>query len=205
MKSKSIIILVVVAGVIATVFYTVFGTKDQTAYLNDIEAHRKEVDQFMRTSPESPFAEDYSKYQGLKYFPADLKYKINAALTPVEDKKQILLATNDGKEQRYLEYAHAEFDLGGFRNKLLILENIDKGPSQGQLFLAFGDGTSAETTYGAGRYLDVVKAPGSNNITLDFNKAYNPYCAYSDKFSCPLPPTENLLTVPIQAGEKSYH
>jgi uncharacterized protein (DUF1684 family) len=195
----------VVVGVIATVFYTVFGTKDQTVYLNNIEDHRKEIDQFMRTSPESPFAEDFSKFEGLKYFPVDLKYKINAALTPIEKKKQVLLATNDGKEQRYLEYAYAEFDFGGFRNKLLILENIDKGPSQGQLFLAFGDGTSAETTYGAGRYIDVVKAPGSNNITLDFNKAYNPYCAYSDKFSCPLPPPENLLTVPIQAGEKSYH
>jgi uncharacterized protein (DUF1684 family) len=73
------------------------------------------------------------------------------------------------------------------------------------LFLAFGDGTSAEETYGAGRYLDIDKTQGSNTITLDFNKAYNPYCAYSEKFSCPLPPAENLLVIPIPAGEKSYH
>lgn len=205
MKPKHIILVLVVIVVTATVLYTVYGTKDQTAYINEINEYRADLENFMRTSPESPFAADPSKFTGLKFFPADLKYKITANLTPITEKKQVLLATNDGKEQRYREYAYAEFDFGGFRNKLLILESIDKGPSQGKLFLPFGDGTSAETTYGAGRYLDVTKVQGSNTITLDFNKAYNPYCAYSDTFSCPLPPQENLLTVPIQAGEKSYH
>ena len=205
MKSKHIILLVVVLAVVATVLYTVYGSKDQTAYINEISKHREELARFMKTSPESPFAEDPSKFTELKFFPADLKYKITAALTPIPEKKQVLLATNDGKEQRYREYAYAEFDLSGFRNKLLLLEVIDPGASMGKLFLAFGDGTSAETTYGAGRYLDISKAPGANTITLDFNKAYNPYCAYNDKFSCPLPPSENLLTVPIQSGEKAYH
>jgi uncharacterized protein len=204
MKSKNIIILLVVAIGVATILYTVYGSKDQTAYINEINKHREGLETFMRTSPESPFAEDPSKFKGLKFFPADLKYKITASLTPIENKKQILLATNDGKEQRYREYAYAEFDLTGFRNKLLLLEVIDPGPDQGKLFLAFGDGTSAESTYGAGRYLDIAKTQGANTITLDFNKAYNPYCAYSEKFSCPLPPTENLLTIPIQAGEKNY-
>ena len=205
MKSKHIIILIVVVAGLATVLYTVYGSKDQTAYINEIAKHREELESFMRTSPESPFAENPSKFTGLKFFPADLKYKITASLTPITEKKQVLLATNDGKEQRYREYAYAEFDFSGFRNKLLLLEVIDPGPSMGKLFLAFGDGTSAETTYGAGRYLDIAKTPGANTITLDFNKAYNPYCAYNDKFSCPLPPSENLLTVPIQAGEKAYH
>ena len=73
------------------------------------------------------------------------------------------------------------------------------------LFLAFADETSAVDTYGAGRYLDVKKVPGSNTIVLDFNQAYNPYCAYVDKFSCPLPLPENLLKLAIRAGEKIYH
>jgi uncharacterized protein len=204
MKSKNIIILLIVAIGMATVLYTVYGSKDQTAYINEINKHRDEMETFMRSSPESPFAEDPTKFKGLKFFPADLKYKITATLTPIENKKQILLATNDGKEQRYREYAYAEFDFSGFRNKLLLLEVIDAGPDMGKLFLAFGDGTSAESTYGAGRYLDISKTQGANTITLDFNKAYNPYCAYSEKFSCPLPPSENLLTIPIQAGEKNY-
>jgi uncharacterized protein len=204
MKSKSLIIILVVAVGLATILYTVYGSKDQTAYVNEIKKHREELETFMRTSPQSPFAENPGQFTGLKFFPADLKYRITATLSPVENKKQILLATNDGKEQRYREYAYAEFDFGGFRNKLLLLEVIDQGPSMGKLFLAFGDGTSADETYGAGRYLDIVKTPGASTITLDFNKAYNPYCAYSDKFSCPLPPPDNLLTVPIQAGEKAY-
>jgi uncharacterized protein (DUF1684 family) len=76
---------------------------------------------------------------------------------------------------------------------------------RGKLFLAFGDATSARETYGGGRYLDITKTPGSTTITLDFNQAYNPYCAYDDTYSCPLPPAENLLTVAIKAGEKNYH
>jgi uncharacterized protein (DUF1684 family) len=88
---------------------------------------------------------------------------------------------------------------------LLILEILDVGPYRATLFLAFADATSANETYGAGRYLDLKKVPGATTVTLDFNKAYNPYCAYSDKFSCPFPPKENVLKVAVRAGEKSYH
>jgi uncharacterized protein (DUF1684 family) len=204
MKLKNVIILIIIVGVIATVFYTIYGSKDQTAYINEIKKEREEKDQFMRTSSESPFADNPASFTALKYYPADLKFKIVASLTPIKDKQQVVLATSDGKEERYIQYGYAEFDMSGFHNKLLILEIIDMGPSRGKLFLAFGDGTSGEDTYGAGRYLDIAKAQGSNTLTLDFNKAYNPYCAYNDKFSCPLPPQENLLTIPITAGEKNY-
>jgi uncharacterized protein len=204
MKLQNIILLIVIAVVTITILYTVYGSKDQTAYINQIKKEREEKDRFMRTSKESPFAENTEAFKGLKYFPADLKYKVTATLVPVQQKKQVILATNDGKEERYMEYAYAEFDLLGFRNRLLILEMMDMGPSRGKLFLAFGDATSADETYGAGRYLDVAKTQGASTITLDFNKAYNPYCAYTEKYSCPLPPPENLLTIPVQAGEKAY-
>ena len=205
MKTKNIILLIVIAVITGTVLYTVYGSKDQTAYVNQIKEERESKDKFMRTSPESPFAADPSKFKGLEYYPADLKFKVTADLTPITEKKQVLLTTNDGKQEQYVEYAWAEFDLSGFHNKLKILEIIEEGPSRGKLFLAFGDGTSAEETYGAGRYIDLEKAQGSNTITLDFNLAYNPYCAYNEKYSCPLPPAENLLIIPIAAGEKSYH
>lgn len=205
MKPKNVILLLVVSVILGTILYTMYGSKDQTAYVTIIKKKREEIDRFMKTSSESPFAEDFSAYKGLNYFPADLKFKVTASLTPIQNKKQVLLTTSDGKEERYVEYAWAEFDLSGFRNKLLILEMIDEGPSRGKLFLAFGDRTSGEDTYGAGRYLDIERTQGSNSITLDFNLAYNPYCAYSNKFSCPLPPPENLLVIPISAGEKTYH
>lgn len=205
MKTKNILILIVISVIIASILYTVYGSKDQTAYINAIRKEREEKDQFMRTANESPFADSVAAFTGLKYYPANLQYKVTASIVPIQAKKQVILTTNDGKEERYMEYAYAEFDLHGFHNRLLILEMIGMGPTRGKLFLAFGDRTSAEETYGAGRYLDVEKTPGSNTITLDFNKAYNPYCAYTEKFSCPLPPPENLMSIPIAAGEKSYH
>jgi uncharacterized protein (DUF1684 family) len=82
---------------------------------------------------------------------------------------------------------------------------MDMGPLRGKLFLAFADATSGIETYGAGRYLDVKKVPAATSIELDFNLAYNPYCAYNENFSCPFPPKENVLKVAILAGEKSYH
>jgi hypothetical protein len=87
-------------------------------------------------------------------------------------------------------------------NKLLLLE-MEK-PFQNKLFIPFADETSANQTYGAGRYLEADK-PNGNIVALDFNLAYNPYCAYSEEYSCPFPPPENLLSVAIEAGEKKYY
>ena len=205
MKPKNVILIGVVAVALIAIFYTFMGSQDQSAYSSQIDKDRDERDRFMKTSGESPFAKDPGSYTGLKYYPPNVRYKVTATLTPSQEKQPVVLSTSDGKEQHYLPYAYASFDLDGFNNKLLILENMEMGPQRGTLFLPFGDETSAGETYGAGRYLDVVKAPGSNSITLDFNKAYNPYCAYNDGFSCPFPPPENLLRVAIRAGEKSYH
>ncbi len=159
----------------------------------------------MKGADDSPFAGSPDSYTGLKYFEPDMRFRITAQLTEIKNRNPVVLQTSDGKKQSYVEYAYAEFDFGGFHNKLIILESMDIGPLKGKLFLAFGDETSANETYGAGRYLDVVKMPGAATILLDFNKAYNPFCAYSEKFSCPLPPRENLLEIAVRAGEKTYH
>ena len=196
--------LIAAIVVVITIFYAFQGSQDDAAFTKEIEKERAEKDRFMRTSRESPFAKSIESYSGLKYYPPDIRYRIIANLQPIQQKKTVILATNDGKEQRYIEYAYAEFKLDGVSNKLLILEIADMGPFRGKLFLAFGDETSAVETYGAGRYLDVTKTPGSTTIKLDFNLAYNPYCAYDNSFSCPLPPRENILTIPIKAGEKNY-
>lgn len=205
MKSKNIILLAAAVILIITVFYSFQGSQDETTYAKEIEKDRREKDRFMRSSAESPFAESPEKYTGLKYYPPDMRYRIIADLHPIQQKKTVILTTNNGKEQRYVEYAYAKFRLEGAVHKLLILEIADMGPFRGKLFLAFGDETSVRETYGAGRYLDVTKTPGSNTIKLDFNLAYNPYCAYNDSFTCPLPPRENILSIPIRAGEKIYH
>jgi uncharacterized protein len=205
MKLKNIILVVSVIVVVIIVLYSFQSSQVDSGFVEEIKKEREDKDRFMRTSPQSPFAKNKNDFKGLNYFPPDPKYRIIADLVPIENKKIVTLKTNDGKEERYQEYAYAEFDLDQFHNKLIIYEMIDMGPFRGKLFLAFGDATSADETYGAGRYLDVLKTPGSPTITLDFNKAYNPYCAYNETYSCPLPPPENLLNAPIRAGEKSYH
>lgn len=205
MKRNKVITLLAIAIGLIIIFYGFRGSQDDTAYIKEIEKERQDKDRFMRTSAESPFAKNPEEYTGLTYYPPDIRYRVIANLRPIEKKKPIVLTTNDGKEQRYVEYAYAEFKLDGVPNKLLILEIADMGPFRGNLFLAFGDETSASETYGAGRYLDVTKTPGSSTIKLDFNLAYNPYCAYNNNFTCPLPPRENILAIPIRAGEKVYH
>jgi uncharacterized protein (DUF1684 family) len=204
MKKQNIILLLAVAIGLVTLYLTFSEGNDQTAYIKKIEKEREERDQRMRNGSDSPFAGKVEQYKGLTYYEPNIKYKITADFHPIQNKKVVMLGTSDGKQERYLEYAYAQFDLDGYNNKLLILEMIDPGPNRGRLFLAFGDATSAMETYGAGRYLDVNKVQGSNTITLDFNQAYNPYCAYDDSFSCPLPPSENLLRIAIRAGEKDY-
>jgi uncharacterized protein (DUF1684 family) len=204
MKPTHFIIILFVAAAVAIVVYSFQDGQSPEEYASELQHEREEKDQFMKINSDSPFDKS-AAFHGLAYFPPDLKYLIKAALVPVKDKKMVVLPTSDGLEKKYLEYAYAEFELDGVPNKLLVLEITDPGPHRGTLFLAFADETSSRETYGAGRYLELKKAPGASSLFLDFNKAYNPYCAYSDRFSCPFPPKENLLKVAIRAGEKSYH
>ncbi len=211
MKRSNIIILGILAFLATIVFYSLTGSESPEDYAQTILKEREEKDTFMKSDEGSPFlsekdsAKKNTEFKKLNYFTPDLKFKVNANLVSIENKKVVVLPTSDGKEKKYLEYAFAEFSLEGKQNKLLILEIMDAGPYRGTLFLAFADETSTKETYGAGRYIDLKKVPGASSIVLDFNKAYNPYCAYSDNFSCPFPPKENILTVAVKAGERKYH
>lgn len=179
--------------------YTIMDEESPEAYSKVIQQEREEKEWFMRNDEESPFVEQDVEFKGLHYFEPNLRYKIKARFDPIEDKKIVKLHTNDNKVKEYLEYGYATFKLDGQEQKLLILESVEDQV----LFLAFGDATSANETYGGGRYLDVSHNSGGS-ILLDFNKAYNPYCAYTTGYTCPLPPRENLLDVAIKAGEKNY-
>jgi uncharacterized protein (DUF1684 family) len=204
MKSSKVILILVVVVVAVIIAYSMSTGFVDKGYAEQIEKERRERDEFMKGDEGSPFAGKPEEFTGLKYFPPNPTYRIVADLEPVKERKMVVLATNDDLQQSYLEYAYATFRLDGAEHKLLILEVVDSGPFRGTLFLAFADGTSAFETYGAGRYLDVEKTPGATSITLDFNKSYNPFCAYSDSFSCPLPLRENVLSVAIKAGEMTY-
>ncbi|MBX2915036.1 MAG: DUF1684 domain-containing protein [Cyclobacteriaceae bacterium] len=207
MKSSKLIVIILIVSVAGFVIYSLQNNTTPTNedYVEFIQQERAEMEKFMKDGVGSPFSKDSIVFEGLKFFPVDARYRIKAKLKPIEGKKVVVLATSDSKEQKYLEYAFAEFELDGITNQLLILEVMEMGPQRGKLFLAFSDETSGRETYGAGRYLDVKKIPAAKSVELDFNLAYNPYCAYNDKYSCPFPPKENLLKVAIRAGEMSYH
>lgn len=205
MKSSRLVPLIIILAVAAFVIYSLQGGTSDEDYSASIQKDRNEKAEFMKSGNGSPFLKDSIPLTELHYFTIDPKYKVKAKLRPIEGKKVVILATSDGNQQKYLEYAYALFSLDGIENRLLILELMDMGPQRGKLFLAFADETSGAETYGAGRYLDVKKVPAATSVVLDFNLAYNPYCAYNDSYSCPFPPKENILRVPILAGEKNYH
>lgn len=190
-----------IAGILiiaVSVLYNFLASTDPESYREEILEAREDTDRFMRYSEDSPFSG--ASFDSLKYFPPDVTYKIIARFEAPENQAIITLSTNDGLKEDYLTYGFAEFEMEGVTQRLRILENVEEE----KLFIPFGDRTSAEETYGAGRYLD-IEHHGSRTIVLDFNRSYNPYCAYVDNFTCPLPPVENLLTVAIRAGEKTYH
>ena len=202
MKISRVIIIGAVVLVLAFVLYSLNSGSSDEEYKAEILKERQAKDNFMKTSDESPMAEK-SAFTSLSYFEPDTKYRITASLEPIQNKKVVVLPTSSNEESSYLEYGWAEFELDGVKNRLILLEVMASGPTRGTLFLAFADETSANETYGGGRYLELKKIPAASTITLDFNKAYNPYCAYNESFSCPLPPKENVLKVGIRAGEKN--
>jgi uncharacterized protein len=202
---RYLIPVVIILAVGAMVYFSTSSGPDPEAYAVFINSEREKKEAFLRQDPESPFRGAGDSIKSPEYFPPDLAFQVMASLEPVEQKQVRVLQTSTGEQARYLDYAWASFELQGKKCKLLILEVMDMGPNRGKLFLAFADETSAKETYGGGRYMDLKKVPAAASIELDFNKAYNPYCAYNENYSCPLPPRENLLRIAVRAGEKSFH
>lgn len=204
MKSKnSILFLIVLVVSVIIISYSFQGGETRGDYVERIKEERREKNRDFKNSDESPLDEERKKlFDSLNYFPPDPAYKVTAKITPVDNKKLLILPMSDGEEDKYIRYATASFSLQGKEHKLLLLQRADvEDPNS--LFLAFRDATSGNETYGGGRYID-LQLKSENQIIIDFNKAYNPYCEYNVTYSCPLPPRENSLDISIRAGEKTY-
>ena len=164
---------------------------------------RVKRDQFFREDPRSPIKDaELRNFKGLSYFPFDLKYAMVGTLerTPVGPKVlYVTLRTNKGTEMRYVKYGQFKFKLDG-RGYVLQVYRVLGGD---ELFLPFKDKTAETETYSRGRYLFIEPMPG-DKVLIDFNRAYNPFCAYNEKYACPDPPRENWLNTEIRAGEKRF-
>ncbi len=195
------VLIVVAVGAVAAVL--ALRGEGEKAYRDRILSHRREIDAFMRRSPESPLPPELrGEFSGLQYFPPDPAYRVEARVTPTDATEVITVPTSDGNLERYRPYGYAEFSLQGGRHRLLLLKSEEE-PVSNRLFLPFRDQTSGQETYGGGRYLNVYLTR-DGTVTLDFNLAYNPYCVYNYAYSCPLPPPENRLEAAVRAGEKNY-
>lgn len=173
-------------------------------YAFGIEQERKEKDHWFREGHDSPIPHERRHgFQGLPYYPVDpaLRFRLKATVYPKQE--TLRFPTSQGTEQEYLRYAYFEFPIEGQPVRLHAYRPVHSHSAQDFLFVPFRDATSGKETYGAGRYLD-LPFESAGIYDVDFNRAYSPYCAYSDDYVCPLPPPENWLRVPIRAGEKTW-
>jgi uncharacterized protein (DUF1684 family) len=171
----------------------------------EIERERRGKDMFFGGAWESPLPpQDRAAFQGLAYFPPDPAYRFEIELREHEDKKTLRMALTQGDARDFIRWGEFRFNTGG---EECVLQAYKSHAGEGQLFVPFRDATSDEESYGAGRYIDLDpsrQTTPDGKWVLDFNRAYNPWCVYSDQFTCPVVPQENWLKVPIRAGEKDY-
>jgi uncharacterized protein len=168
--------------------------------MSPLDQFRAQKDEFFRHDWQSPLTPEQRKtLEGLKYYPENPALRFITPLEEYPDKEIVTMITSTGSAQDYLKYGRFTFDVGGQTAALQVYQDAD----QGNFFLPFVDATAPDETYGAGRYLE-IEPIGDGKFLIDFNYAYNPYCAYNDKWSCPIPPKENRLKVRIEAGEKKF-
>jgi uncharacterized protein (DUF1684 family) len=161
------------------------------------------------SASESPLtAEDLKTFKTLTFFDIDEAYKIEASFELTPNTPVFAMPTTTDRLPLYRKYGVVTFTLNGENLELSVYQHQNSMTSfnnEDQLFLPFTDTTNSATSYGGGRYIDLeVPEKGSKTIIIDFNKSYNPYCAYNYKYSCPIPPRENDLPIAILAGVKAY-
>jgi len=175
-------------------------------YKAQIDGFRKKyMDDFL-TDQSSPLKKDDLQY--LRFYDADSTYRVTAKEEILLNEPGFIMPVFSGTGREYVRYATLKFTLKGKPMQLTVYRNtaLTKMPEYTDyLFLPFTDDTNGTDTYGGGRYIDLREGDfKANSVVIDFNKAYNPYCAFSGGYACPKPPDENHLSIAIQAGEKQF-
>ena len=177
------------------------------SYIESMEIHRVEINKEFANPETSPLTEEgIEHFEGLEFFPADPDYMVKARFVLNTDPEPFEMETTTTRRPIYVKYGEAHFTLQGEKIVLEIYQS-DKAKQMEEfkehLFLPYKDLTNGEESYGGGKFID-LKIPEGEHIIIDFNKAYNPYCAYNHKYSCPIPPDANHLNIRVPAGVKAY-
>ncbi|WP_026450654.1 DUF1684 domain-containing protein [Aequorivita capsosiphonis] len=187
-------------------FSTVIIAQDQVLVSESQSAQDELNEEY--TNPETTILtpEDFKDFKNLEFYPIDLKYRVKAKLIRTPDEKPFLMPTSTERLPEYVKYGEAHFTLEGkdiVLNLFKSTQPYDEPGYEDYLFVPFTDLTSGDGSYGGGRYID-QRIPEGDTIIIDFNKAYNPYCAYNARYSCPIPPKENDILIRIEAGVKDF-
>ena len=167
--------------------------------MTDLDAFRAEKDDFFGSHPQSPLTlEQKQDFHGLQYFPENHTLRLEVRVDEFPNKERFEMQTSTGDVQAYEKFGKFKFVVDGNEVELTIYQ------SEHGFFLPFVDALAGKETYPAGRYLEPEPLAGGRFI-VDFNVAYNPYCAYNEMWSCPITPAENRVKVAIRAGEKLFH
>jgi hypothetical protein len=167
--------------------------------MTELDDFRKEKDEVFARHPQSPLTPEQRRdFKGLSYFPENDALRLEVQIEPFTDQQPMTMQTSTGGVQEYVRFGRFKFQVDGQSAELTIYQ------ANYGFFLPFVDSLAGNETYPAGRYLEPEPLPG-NRFLVDFNVAYNPYCAYNEMWSCPITPAENRLKVPIRAGEKLFH
>jgi uncharacterized protein (DUF1684 family) len=178
-----------------------------TPFEKEIMAFQHEKNVEFKNPENSPLLDRHRKeFEGLDFYAPDSLYRVKAVLEVTPNTKTFMMPNTQGEADEERVYGLVHFTLKGQNFTLPIYQSTELLQTEkykDYLFLPFSDDTNGETTYGGGRYLDLI-IPENNQLIIDFNKAYNPYCAYNPKFSCPIVPSQNYLNIKILAGEKAF-
>jgi len=203
--SKNIILLLIL-----TIFIISCGEKEttpiNTEYIKKVEEHRKGQDDFMKNGEQSPFnSKEKVEFHPLKYFPADESFVFKSKLYPYDKRESFPVFGTKGEERSAYRLGYLKFNKDNKEYRLNVYANIGQG---GTVYHStwYTDQTTGKETYEVGRYLDFEFKDNMDFIyTIDFNLAFNPYCAYSPNYSCAIPLDEDFIDLRITAGEKKFH
>ncbi len=181
--------------------------KSKSIRVNEILDFQRELNATFKNPETSPLPDRFRKdFEGLDFFEPDTTYIIEAKFERTPDAVPFLLDTTTDEKTEEVVYGIAHFELNGTQHQLEIYQTpalLSQEKFKDYLFLPFLDNTNGRETYGGGRYIDLT-IPEGDTILIDFNKAYNPYCVYNKKYSCPLVPRQNYLRTNVRAGVKDF-
>ncbi|MEC9108751.1 MAG: DUF1684 domain-containing protein [Bacteroidota bacterium] len=191
-------------GILLFTLFLLLNCDNRKRYNNDLTPFQREINDFFKDASVSPLKKrDLKNFRGLDFFTYDSTYLVTAKLTKTPKEKPFMMLTTTDMVVEYIKYGTVSFELLNNQYSLDIYKNLEDPNERDNLFLPFLDDTNGNESYGGGRYIN-LSIPQVDNLIIDFNSAFNPYCVYDEKYSCPIVPAENYLPLEIKAGVMNF-